>query len=629
VANARVSFAEYGIWRGIYWETVTDGNGRFQWNDAPAEVFQLQIEKDGFLVQHETVDAGDGKALAIRLRHALHITGKVLDAQSKEPVKEFHIDVMGRNEPLYFAQGYPFSTIPGSNGAYSLDLGRLYINNWMDGYAHTCILRVEADGYASFISRAFDSRNGDLGEVSYDIELQRASQVFGTVVDAGGHPVPGAQVALYTPSCGLFLSGKPRFEGPSSSYGVSDAQGRFHLNALPEATSLVAVQEAGFARITTNEFSSNITVKLQPWGRIEGSLWNYDEVVTNESILATPFRDDSTAWTRSTKFSTTTDGHGRFSMSFVPPGQFAVFGSGMRVTAPVKPGEPAVVKIGGGGRPLVGKFKVANPYVEIEWGRNLDMYYFGTAEPSRPTYNFNFSTAEAFLAWTRQPEIEQAFNFSHLYKLRCAKDGSFRIEQVLPGEYKMMVSIYDPREPDAMAFSHYIAQYEGTFKVPSNNPNTRQPLDLGVIEITLKPDVKSGQTDAPEFDATDMTGKKFSLADYRGKYVLLDFWATWCGPCVAEIPYLKKVHDKFKERSDFAMISLSLDKTIAEPREFLKKNDLPWVQGYLGNWSDAKVAGQYGVQGIPAVFLVSPDGKIIESELEGSAILPTLEKRLK
>jgi hypothetical protein len=86
----------------------------------------------------------------------LHITGQVLDAQSKEPVKEFHIDLMGRNDPLYFAQGYPFSTIPGSNGAYSLDLGRLYVNNWFGGYAHTCILRVEADGYASFISRAFD-----------------------------------------------------------------------------------------------------------------------------------------------------------------------------------------------------------------------------------------------------------------------------------------------------------------------------------------------------------------------------------------------------------------------------------------------------------------------------------------
>ena len=186
VANARVAFADYGIWRGIHWETVTDANGRFLWNDAPAEVFQLQIEKDGFLVQHETVDAGDGKELAIRLLHTLHISGKVLDAETKEPVKEFHIDWLSRSDPRDFATGYPFATIPASNGVYSLDLGRLYSENWFGGYAHVCIFRVEADGYATFISRVFSSRTGDVGEVSpYDIELQRTPQIFGTVVDAG------------------------------------------------------------------------------------------------------------------------------------------------------------------------------------------------------------------------------------------------------------------------------------------------------------------------------------------------------------------------------------------------------------------------------------------------------------
>jgi thiol-disulfide isomerase/thioredoxin len=126
-----------------------------------------------------------------------------------------------------------------------------------------------------------------------------------------------------------------------------------------------------------------------------------------------------------------------------------------------------------------------------------------------------------------------------------------------------------------------------------------------------------------------MAGKSFKLSDYRGKYALLDFWATWCGPCIGEIPYLKQAHEKFKDRGDFAMISLSLDKTINEPREFLKKNDLPWVQGYLGDWSETKVAGQYGVEGIPAIFLVSPEGKLIESELEGSSIISRIEKRLK
>ena len=76
------------------------------------------------------------------------------------------------------------------------------------------------------------------------------------------------------------------------------------------------------------------------------------------------------------------------------------------------------------------------------------------------------------------------------------------------------------------------------------------------------------------------------------------------------------------------IISLSLDKSLKEPREFLKKNELPWVQGYLGEWSRTKVPGEYGVQGIPALFLVNPEGKILESELEGSSLVARLEKHL-
>jgi beta-lactamase regulating signal transducer with metallopeptidase domain/thiol-disulfide isomerase/thioredoxin len=635
-ANARVSFADYGIWHGIHWETVADGNGRFQWQDAPAEVFQLQIEKDGFLVQHETVDAGDGKELAVRLRHALHITGKVLDAQSKEPVKAFHIDWLDRFEAREFADGYPFYTIPGSNGAYSLEVGRLHTDTWMDGYAHTCILRVEADGYASFISRAFDSRKGDLGEVSYDIELQRAPQIFGTVVDAGGRPVPGAQVSLKMPASRLFLLGKPSFSSaaPGASFQKTDAQGRFHLNSNPEANGMVAVHDEGFAEIGTNDFSDNLTVKLQSWGRIEGIVWEYDKLITNSAIWGSA-ANGSPNESLHTEFRTNTDAQGRFVFEFVPPGKYRVFrmiptgnggsSGGQDEVVQVQSGKTASVKIGGAGRPVVGRMKVLNPYVAIDWSSDRNHFSAHSVYPQRPE---NLSTTQEFEAWRNQPEIQKAYDAIRNYPLRMAADGSFRMDEVAPGKYEVFIEILDPRDPEAMAYSKYISSgTTRTFEVPRSD--AREPLDIGAFEITLKADVKSGQTDAPEFDATDMAGKKFSLADYRGKYVLLDFWATWCGPCVGEIPYLKKVHDKFKDRGDFAMISLSLDKTIAEPREFLKKNDLPWVQGYLGNWSDTKVAGQYGVQGIPAVFLVSPEGKIIESELEGSAILSALEKRFK
>jgi beta-lactamase regulating signal transducer with metallopeptidase domain/thiol-disulfide isomerase/thioredoxin/protocatechuate 3,4-dioxygenase beta subunit len=637
VANARVAFADYSVWRGIHWETVTDGNGRFQWNDAPAEVFQLEIQKDGFLLQHETVDAGDGKALAIRLRHALHISGKVLDAETKQPVKAFHMVWMDRSDPRDFAEGYPSSVIPGSNGIYSLDLGRLYAQTWAGGYAHQCLFRVEADGYADFVSRVFSSHEGDVGEVSpYDVELQRTPQIFGTVVDAGGRPVPGAQVGLKMPASRLFLLGNPSFSSSArgATFQQTDAQGRFHLNTDPAAQGLVAVHEEGFAAIGTNDFSTNLTLKLQPWGRIEGTVWEYDKLVTNQAVWGSA-ANGSPSESLHTEFRANTDAQGRFAFDFVPPGKYSVFrmipmgagssSGGPREVVQVQPAKTALVKLGGAGRPVVGRMKILNPYLAIDWQNSVDFCNAHLILPQPPT---NLTTPAQVAAWRNQPAVQQAYEASRSYPIRFAADGSFRMDEVVPGKYAMQIQIYDPRDPNARAYAKYIAPLQSKeFEAPPSD--SRDPLDIGVFEISLKPDLKAGLTDAPEFEATDMAGKKFKLSDYRGKYVLLDFWATWCGPCIGEIPYLKQAHEKFKDRSDFAMISLSLDKTVNEPREFLKKNDLPWLQGYLGEWSETKVAGQYGVEGIPALFLVSPDGKIIESELEGSSMIARLENYLK
>jgi hypothetical protein len=77
------------------------------------------------------------------------------------------------------------------------------------------------------------------------------------------------------------------------------------------------------------------------------------------------------------------------------------------------------------------------------------------------------------------------------------------------------------------------------------------------------------------------------------------------------------------------IISLSLDKSIDDLRAFLKKNEMPWTQAYLGDWSTSRVPEAYGVQGIPAMFLINPEGKLIESELQGSSLMAKLQKHLK
>ena len=139
--------------------------------------------------------------------------------------------------------------------------------------------------------------------------------------------------------------------------------------------------------------------------------------------------------------------------------------------------------------------------------------------------------------------------------------------------------------------------------------------------------LKAGQP-APPFSIKTLDGKPLRLADFRGKYVLLDFWATWCGPCVRQTPALKRLFDRFGGDDGFVIIGLSLDKNVEEPRKYVDKNRLGWVHGFLGDWAKTDIPTRYGVSGIPALILIGPDGKIIGSHLDPHSARRRLDRLL-
>lgn len=132
---------------------------------------------------------------------------------------------------------------------------------------------------------------------------------------------------------------------------------------------------------------------------------------------------------------------------------------------------------------------------------------------------------------------------------------------------------------------------------------------------------------APDFTLNDPDGKPVTLSSLRGNYVLIDFWASWCGPCRQENPNVVRMYEKFKNKG-FSIYGVSLDKDMNPWKAAIKKDNLTWVHGSdLKYWNSA-VAQTYGVSAIPATFLLDKEGKIIAKNLRGAALESKLTELL-
>jgi thiol-disulfide isomerase/thioredoxin len=164
-------------------------------------------------------------------------------------------------------------------------------------------------------------------------------------------------------------------------------------------------------------------------------------------------------------------------------------------------------------------------------------------------------------------------------------------------------------------------------------PETKMGQEADEIVASLKQQAEVGKIQKqlvegsvfPDFDEKDLDGKPLSVGGLKGKVVLIDFWATWCGPCRNELPNVIETYQKHKSEG-FAIIGVSLDQSEEKLKDFIAEKKMTWPQYFDGKGWGNKLAGKYGIQGIPATFLLDGQGKIIGRDLRGEELEAAVTK---
>jgi len=188
------------------------------------------------------------------------------------------------------------------------------------------------------------------------------------------------------------------------------------------------------------------------------------------------------------------------------------------------------------------------------------------------------------------------------------------VAQILFMKAMVYVQLLDDTEKGAALFKQVKTEFPGTKfaeGVDGILANLEQMEAVKKIQRSLAIGTKF-----PDFQEKDITGKPMSIASYKGKVVLVDFWATWCGPCIKELPNVLATYQKYHAKG-FEIVGISLDQMEQKLTDFTKAQNMPWQQFFDGQAWQNKLAQKYGVNSIPATYLLDGAGKIIGKDLRG------------
>ncbi len=494
-------------------------------------------------------------------------------------------------------------------------------------------------------------RIGENEEIVRDFEIAEESlkplaapTLAGTVVERTirKRPVPGAEIQEVVTEQTGFPPAK----------AIADAQGRFLFSGGVRPRLVYARSPDGsLAGFTEVAPTGEVEIPVAAAATVVGKVVDRDGNPARSRALqlmmtggAGSFQDSNLFW----RFYTDEAGTFLFS-GFVPgsEGHLSIAPTGLRraqessdkrefkVTGP----EPIVLSNlivpAEAVRTVVGRLCLpTDNLVPVDWGRSSC-----TIEPTsvaiRPPEGLSVQERVKWYREWSQTEAGIAYSIHrHTYNFKPGADGAFRMD--LPaGSYSLSVRVTEPGGPNQPGLEgRTLATLQRVFLVPDILPDRKvDSLDLGNLEVNVVQRLRVGDL-APAFAVPSLDGKTtLKLEDYRGKYVLLHFWSTWCRGCPLQTPFLKRVDAKFAIDKRFVLLGVSWDYTIADAEKYLSKNQIGWAQGILQDTQSpgsggGKIVKEYSV-GLPQIWLIGPDGKILARDLRDDGIEQAVAKALR
>ena len=465
-------------------------------------------------------------------------------------------------------------------------------------------------------------------------------------------PAAGAQVTLLGPAQMFVFDGDLRGStDPQSPRAMTSTDGAVTFTTDGPVQLVVAVDATGFCKLLFAGLGPHPVLTLRPWGRVEGTLMIGRRKGANQPvILSRPNvagdTDPGVRW----RLDTTTDAGGQFHFDRVPPGPASLsrlvrsdpdddpVGWTLDQRTVAHAGQTVDVVLGGSGRKVVGKVLLPAALAErADWRYSgqltvrqhtpdwpmPDDVRNGSAE-QRKKWRRAFAQTEAGKAFIAK--LNESFNDFRADVLEFRRDGTFEVNDVVPGEYELSVEIstrpkQDPQtgtwpEPTKLASGRTVVTLPAASGRDDDDALQLQPLTLATESVQQ---AVVGQA-APDFELPTLDGKRLKLSDFRGRWVLLDFWATTCGPCLEEIPNLRDTLDTVRPMGRLTILGLSLDERPEVARKYVQKQAIPWAQAWVGDDAGRRVLENYPGIGIPQFWLIGPDGTVLARDMRGAGI---------